>query len=67
MQFMNMLGHLFRNVCIKLECYKVVVENFCNNKKFASKLVSVSVSKVSRDLEIIERECLLINFTTRDM
>jgi hypothetical protein len=32
----------------------MVVAKFCNNK-FTSKLVSVSVSKVSRELERIER------------
>jgi hypothetical protein len=45
----------------------MVVANFCNNNKFTSELVSVSVSKISRKLERIERECLLINFTTREL
>jgi hypothetical protein len=35
----------------------VVVENFCNNNKLTSNLVNVSVSKVSKDLKRVEREC----------
>jgi hypothetical protein len=55
------------SVCNKLKSYQVVVAKFCNNNKFTSKLVSVSVSKVSRELKRVERECLLINFTTREL
>jgi hypothetical protein len=64
---MSNVNHLFKNVCNKFECIKMVVLNFCNNKKFTNKLVSVSVSKVSRELERIERQCLLINFTIREL
>jgi hypothetical protein len=64
---MSKLNHLYKSVCNKLECIKMVVANFCNNNKFTSKLVSVSVSKISRELERIERECLLINFTIREL
>jgi hypothetical protein len=53
-------------------CIQMVVENFCNNNEFTRKSVSVSVSvsNVSREIERIERierECLLINFTTREL
>jgi hypothetical protein len=54
------------SVCSKFKSYRVVVAKFCNNN-FTSKLVSVSVRYVSRELERIERECLVINFTTREM
>jgi hypothetical protein len=33
----------------------MAVANFCNSSKFTSELVSVSVSKVSRELERIKR------------
>jgi hypothetical protein len=51
---MSKLGHLFKSVCNKLSVFKLVVAKFCNNNKFTSELVSVSVSKVSRDLERIK-------------
>jgi hypothetical protein len=43
----------------------MVVANLCNNNKFTRELVGVSVSKISRKLERIERECSLINFTNK--
>jgi hypothetical protein len=58
---MNKLDHLYKSVCSKLKSYQVAVANFSNNKKFISKFASVGVSKVSRELERVERECLLIN------
>ena len=67
MQFLNVLGHLYKSVCGKEECYQVAVEKFCNNNKFIIKLANVCVSKVSRELKRVERECLLINFTTREL
>jgi hypothetical protein len=45
----------------------MAVANFCNNSKFTNKLVKVSVSNVSRELKRVERKCLLINFTTREL
>jgi hypothetical protein len=55
------------SVCNKLKCYQVDVVKFCNNNKFISKFSNVSVSEVSRELKRVERECLLINFTTREI
>jgi hypothetical protein len=64
---MSKLNHIYKSVCSKLECIKMVVANFGNNSKFTSELVSVSVSQFSKMLERIERECFLINFTNREM
>ena len=54
------------SVCNKLKSYRVVVEKFCNNNKFTRKLVNISVSKVSRELKRVRKECVLINLTTRE-
>jgi hypothetical protein len=45
----------------------MVMEIFFNKNKFTRDLVSVGVSKISRKIERIERECLLINFTNGEM
>jgi hypothetical protein len=45
----------------------MAVANFCNNKKFISELDQVSVSKVSRKLERMKIESLLITFTIREL
>jgi hypothetical protein len=45
----------------------VDVANFINVNKLFNKFASVCVSKVSRDLKRVERECLLINFTRREI
>jgi hypothetical protein len=66
-EILSKLNHLYKSVCSKLKCYQVALTNFCNSSKLTSKLVSVSVGKVSRELERIERECLLINFTKREL
>ena len=34
---------------------------------FTSKLVKFSFSNVSKEIKRVERECLLINFTTREL
>jgi hypothetical protein len=40
----------------------MVVANFCNNSKYISELAQVRVSKVSRNLERMRIESLLITF-----
>jgi len=67
MQFMDKLDHLYKSVYNKLKYYQMAVANFCNNIKFIRKLANASVSKVSKDLKIVERECFLINFTTMEL
>jgi hypothetical protein len=62
-----MSGHLYKSVRNKLNFYQVVVEKFINNNKKFNEFTSVSVSKVIRELKRVERECLLINFTTREL
>ena len=43
----------------------MLVANFYNYGKKISEFVNVSVSKVSRNLKRVERDCMLIIFTTR--
>ena len=45
----------------------MVVTNFINYGKLLNKFASVSVGKDSRELKIVERECLLINSTVREL
>ena len=44
----------------------MVVEKFCNNK-LISELAQVGVSKISRKLERMKIESLLITFTIREL
>jgi hypothetical protein len=61
MQFLNELGHLYKSVCNKLECFQVAEANFYNNSKKIIEFSNVSVSKVSREFERVERKSLLTN------
>jgi hypothetical protein len=58
-KILRKLNHLYKSVCNKLECINMVVDFFFRNNKFTRELVSVSVSKISRNIERIERQCLI--------
>jgi hypothetical protein len=61
MQFMIELGQLYKSVCNNLECFQVAVAKFYKNKKKISEFANISVNKVSRELERVERVSLLTN------
>jgi hypothetical protein len=44
----------------------MVVAKFCNNIKIIHQLAEVSVNKISRNLERIKIESLLITFSIRE-
>jgi hypothetical protein len=62
---MSRLDHLNKSLCNKIKYYQVDVENFVNNKKLLGRFSSVG--NVSRELKRVERDYLLINFTTREI
>jgi hypothetical protein len=67
MQFLSMFDHYYKNVCNKEVYVRMVVEKFCNIDKYISELVQVRVSKVSKNIERMRIESLLITFTTTEL